>query len=78
MIRQQSRVSLVPYPDRGDDANGFCSDLKFNETSANVVHMSIKPQDFMEDEDAKGTKATRTQSHDGTEGRSPGCRCIVM
>lgn len=32
----------------------------------------------MEDEDAKGSKATKTQSNDGTDGRSPGCRCLVM
>lgn len=54
------------------------SDLKFNANSTNVVHMSIKPQDFIEEEDAKGAKASRNQSHDGDEGRSPGCRCIVM
>ena len=52
--------------------------MNFNEAAANIVHMSIKPQDFIEDEDAKGTKATKTQSHEGAEGRSPGCRCLVM
>lgn len=52
-------------------------DLKFNAASTNVVHMSIKPQDFIEDEDSKGAKASRNQSRDG-EGRSPGCRCIIM
>lgn len=54
------------------------ADLKFNPKSTNVVHMSIKPQDFVDEEDAKGTKASRTHSHDGNEGRSPGCRCIIM
>lgn len=54
------------------------TDLKFQKDLPNVVHMTIKPQDFMDEEDAKGSKATRTHSHDGTERRSPGCRCIVM
>lgn len=53
-------------------------DLKFNRDATNVVHMTIKPQDFVEDEDAKGAKASRVQSRDGNEGRSPGCRCVIM
>lgn len=60
------------------DDKAAIKDLKFNEAAANVVHMSIKPQDFMEDEDAKGSKATKTQSNHGAEDRSPGCRCSVM
>jgi len=54
------------------------TDLKFNRDDANVVHMTIKPQDFVEEEDAKGTKAARSQSRDGAANRSPGCRCIIM
>jgi hypothetical protein len=54
------------------------TDLKLNPTSTNVVHMSIKPQDFIEEEDSKGAKASRNQSRDGADGRSPGCRCVVM
>lgn len=56
----------------------WIADLKFNQKAANVVHMSIKPQDFIEEEDAKGAKTSRTHSHDGNQGRSPGCRCIIM
>lgn len=53
-------------------------DLKFNPAAANVVHMSIKPQDFMDEEDAKGSKTARGHNGDGGEERSPGCRCIIM
>ena len=54
------------------------TESKFNHDAPNVVHMTIKPQDYIEEEDAKGAKAGYTSSRDGTETRSPGCRCIVM
>jgi len=53
------------------------TDSKFNHDSPNVVHMTIKPQDYLEEEDAKGAKAGFSNSRDGTE-RSPGCRCVIM
>ncbi|KAK5947676.1 hypothetical protein PMZ80_001830 [Knufia obscura] len=72
-----SAIRLISFGKVLDD-KAAVKDLKFNQNAANVVHMSIKPQDFVEEEDAKGAKASRTHSHDGTEGRSPGCRCIIM
>lgn len=78
MIRLLLRVSFCLSVDARIGVTKCFTDLKFQEDTANVVHMSVKPQDFMEDEDAKGSKATRSQSHDGGEGRSPGCRCNVM
>ena len=52
-------------------------DSKFNADAPNVVHMTIKPQDIIEEEDAKGGKASYSSAREG-EGRSPGCRCIIM
>lgn len=72
-----SAIRLISFGKVLDDKSAI-KDLKFNATSANVVHMSIKPQDFVEDEEAKGSKAARTQSHEAGERRSPGCRCTVM
>lgn len=72
-----SAIRLISFGKVLDDKAAI-RDLKFNPKTANVIHMSIKPQDFMDEEDAKGSKVARTQSHDGTERRSPGCRCVVM
>jgi hypothetical protein len=52
-------------------------DYKFALDSPNVLHMTIKPQDFIEEEDAKGGKSTYSANREG-ENRSPGCRCIIM
>ncbi|OAL40361.1 hypothetical protein AYO20_00097 [Fonsecaea nubica] len=43
----------------------------------NVLHMTIKPQDYVEEEDTKGGKSTYSTHREG-ETRSPGCRCIIM
>jgi hypothetical protein len=53
------------------------SDSKFSADSPNVVHMTIKPQDFVEDEDAKGGKTSMSATRE-EQSRSPGCRCSVM
>ncbi|MCJ1312233.1 hypothetical protein MMC25_005907 [Agyrium rufum] len=44
--------------------------------SPNVVHMTIKPQDVIDDEDARMAK-TGGRDADGNE-RSPGCRCVIL
>jgi hypothetical protein len=53
------------------------ADYKFGTDSPNVLHMTIKPQDYVEDEDAKGGKSSMAGNRE-SEGRSPGCRCIIM
>jgi hypothetical protein len=39
--------------------------------------MTIKPQEYVEDEDAKGGKGSFANTREGNE-RSPGCRCVIM
>ena len=52
-------------------------DCKFEiGTTPHVVHMTIKPQDIVDDEDAKGSK-TGGRDRDGNE-RSLGCRCVIL
>ncbi|KAI4116948.1 MAG: hypothetical protein LQ345_002723 [Seirophora villosa] len=41
-----------------------------------VVHMTVKPQDIVDEEDAKIAK-TGSRDRDGDE-RSPGCRCVIL
>ncbi|KIX04274.1 uncharacterized protein Z518_05141 [Rhinocladiella mackenziei CBS 650.93] len=52
-------------------------DYKFSTESPNVLHMTIKPQDYVEEEDTKGPKSNYSTNREA-EGRSPGCRCIIM
>lgn len=59
------------------DDKASLKDYKFGADSPNVLHMTIKPQDYVEDEDAKGGKSSMA-GNQGSEGRSPGCRCIIM
>ena len=33
-------------------------DSRLNHDTPNVIHMTVKPQDYIEDEDAKGSKAS--------------------
>ncbi|EEP75859.1 conserved hypothetical protein [Uncinocarpus reesii 1704] len=53
------------------------SDSKFNRDTPNVVHMTVKPQDIVEEEDAKATKGHYSRDREESD-RSPGCRCIIL
>jgi hypothetical protein len=61
------------------------TDCRFSDSAPNVVHMSVKPQDVIDDEEnAKSAKGkgsggggSRPARGDGDE-PTAGCRCIVM
>ena len=53
------------------------ADLKFSRDAPNVIHMTVKPQEMVEEEDAKGVKAQYSRERDASE-RSPGCRCVIL
>lgn len=59
--------------------NASLKDCKLNmDGTPNVVHVSVKPQEAIEDEDGgKGGKSSMHRNRDGSD-RSPGCRCVVM
>lgn len=71
-----SSIRLISFGKLLDDKAPL-KDSKFSAESPNVVHMTIKPQDFVEDEDAKGGKNSMSAARE-EQGRSPGCRCSVM
>ncbi|KXT16513.1 hypothetical protein AC579_1332 [Pseudocercospora musae] len=56
-------------------------DFPFNLANTNVVHMTVKPADLIDDDDtagAKGTgKASITRTRDDGEGGA-GCRCVIL
>ncbi|KAI4203980.1 MAG: hypothetical protein LQ346_001692 [Caloplaca aetnensis] len=52
-------------------------DCRFdNASTPHVVHMTVKPQEIVDEEDAKIAK-TGNRDRDGDE-RSPSCRCIIL
>lgn len=71
-----SSIRLISFGKLLDD-KGVLKDSKFSHDGPNVVHMTIKPQDYIEEEDAKGSKGVYSGSREGNE-RSPGCRCVIM
>lgn len=69
-------IRLISFGKLLDDKAPL-KDSRFNTDAPNVLHMTIKPQDFVEEEDAKGAKGSYASAREN-EGRSPGCRCSVM
>ncbi len=52
------------------------TECRFNAESPNVVHMSIKPQEMVDDEEASKQK-NMGRDRDGEE-RTAGCHCIIL
>ncbi|RAL13034.1 uncharacterized protein BO97DRAFT_50777 [Aspergillus homomorphus CBS 101889] len=71
-----SSIRLISFGKLLDDKSPL-SDCRFNRDAPNVVHMTVKPQELVDEEDAKGTKAQYTREREASE-RSPGCRCIIQ
>ncbi|TVY46528.1 hypothetical protein LOCC1_G003676 [Lachnellula occidentalis] len=69
-----SSIRLI-YFGRLLDDNTPLKDCRFNEKEANVVHMTVRPQDIVDEEDASKSKGGRDR--DGNESTA-GCRCIMM
>ncbi|KAL4894770.1 ubiquitin-related domain-containing protein [Aspergillus ambiguus] len=71
-----SSIRLISFGKLLDDKAPL-SDSKFSRDAPNVVHMTVKPQELIDEEDAKASKAQFTRERDSSE-RSPGCRCIIQ
>jgi len=52
------------------------TDCRFQTEAPNVVHMTVKPQEVVDEEDAKTGKGTR--GRDGDEETHAGCRCVIL
>lgn len=56
----------------------FFLESKFNHDAPNVVHMTVKPQDMLDEEEA-AAKGGKNGSRSGDdENGSPGCRCVIL
>ncbi|RHZ59747.1 hypothetical protein CDV55_100247 [Aspergillus turcosus] len=71
-----SAIRLISFGKLLDDKSPL-SDCKFNKDAPNVVHMTVKPQEIVDEEDAKAAKAPYSREREASE-RSPGCRCIIQ
>ncbi|KAJ5741378.1 hypothetical protein N7533_010787 [Penicillium manginii] len=71
-----SSIRLISFGKLLDDKSPL-SDSKFNHDAPNVVHMTVKPQEVVDEEDAKGAKAQYSREREASE-RSPGCRCVIL
>ncbi|KAK4543538.1 hypothetical protein LTR36_005433 [Oleoguttula mirabilis] len=74
-----SSIRLIIWGKMLDDKK-MLSDYNFNLDTTNVVHMTIKPADFGEDDEGAGGKHAgkggSIRARDGGEGGA-GCRCVV-
>ncbi|PGH26878.1 hypothetical protein AJ80_01460 [Polytolypa hystricis UAMH7299] len=71
-----SSIRLISFGKLLDDKAPL-SDSKFNRDAPNVVHMTVKPQEVVDDEDAKAAKGSYGRERE-TDDRSPGCRCVIL
>ncbi|OAX83103.1 hypothetical protein ACJ72_02546 [Emergomyces africanus] len=53
------------------------SDLRLNHTAPNVLHMTLKPQEVVDEEDAKAARSTSGRERDSGD-HSPRCRCVIL
>ncbi|OJD19368.1 hypothetical protein AJ78_00638 [Emergomyces pasteurianus Ep9510] len=53
------------------------SDLRLNHTAPNVLHMTLKPQEVVDDEDAKAARSSSGRERDSGD-HSPRCRCVIL
>ncbi|TVY58562.1 hypothetical protein LSUE1_G009392 [Lachnellula suecica] len=69
-----SSIRLIYFGRLLDDKTPL-KDCRFNEKEANVVHMTVRPQDIVDEEDASKGKGIRDR--DGNESTA-GCRCVIL
>ncbi|POS82583.1 hypothetical protein EPUL_005413 [Erysiphe pulchra] len=70
-----SSIRLI-YFGRLLEDNLLLKNCRFNNTSSNVVHMTVRPQDIGDEEDTSKSKITSKDRENGET--SAGCRCTLM
>lgn len=77
MTKCDCRVSDLPLTLSAQQLTAEFGDCKFVVgPTTHVVHMTIKPQEIVDEEDAKMAKSG-TRDRDGND-RSPRCRCVIL
>jgi len=70
-----SSIRLI-YFGRLLDDKAALKECRFNTEATNVVHMTVRPQDIVDEEDASKSKALG-RDREGGEGTA-GCRCVIL
>ncbi|RKF58719.1 putative e3 ubiquitin-protein ligase [Erysiphe neolycopersici] len=70
-----SSIRLI-YFGRLLDDNLLLKNCRFNNTSSNIVHMTVRPQDIGDEEDTSKSKIT-SKDRENRE-ITAGCRCTLM
>ncbi|KAF2120777.1 hypothetical protein BDV96DRAFT_485040 [Lophiotrema nucula] len=71
-----SSIRLIHFGRMLDDKSPL-KECRFQTEAPNVVHMTVKPQEIVDEEDAKTGKGGRARGEDGEESHA-GCRCIIL
>ncbi|GIZ41221.1 hypothetical protein CKM354_000453400 [Cercospora kikuchii] len=72
------RIRLIVMGRMIED-KGLLKDLPFNMASTNVVHMTVKPADIIDDDEAANAKSTgKAVRQRETEEQGAGCRCVIL
>lgn len=70
-----SSIRLIHFGRMLDDKSPL-KDCRFQTDTPNVVHMTVKPQEVVDEEDAKTGKGGHRR--DGDEESHAGCRCVIL
>jgi len=70
-----SSIRLIYFGRLLDDKTPL-KDCRFNAETANVVHMTVRPQDIVDEEDASKSKALARDREGGES--TAGCRCVIL
>ncbi|KAL5391935.1 hypothetical protein PMIN02_006404 [Paraphaeosphaeria minitans] len=70
-----SSIRLIHFGRMLDDKSPL-KECRFQTETPNVVHMTVKPQEIVDEEDAKTGKGGKTR--DGDEEIHTGCRCAIL
>ncbi|KAF2035007.1 hypothetical protein EK21DRAFT_107639 [Setomelanomma holmii] len=70
-----SSIRLIHFGRMLDDKSPL-KDCRFQTENPNVVHMTVKPQELVDEEDAKTGKGANRR--DGEDEPTAGCRCVVL
>lgn len=71
-----SSIRLISFGKLLDDKAPL-SESSLTHDAPNVIHMTVKPQEVVDEEDAKGGKSYSARDRE-TNDRSPGCRCVIL
>ncbi|KAH8731038.1 hypothetical protein GQ44DRAFT_736163 [Phaeosphaeriaceae sp. PMI808] len=70
-----SSIRLIHFGRMLDDKSPL-KDCRFQTDTPNVVHMTVKPQEVVDEEDAKTGKGANRSN--GEEEQTAGCRCVIL